>query len=487
MINIWNILKKDLLKFRWLLVLWAALIVCRYAALFFLDGGNYKQIFTSIDIFKITAVFFTPALFVLIVHADHAYDSIAFWRTRPLSMWQVLAAKAWLFLTMFLLILAAHFTTMAVLFDLPSSEILRKSLETAFNWFFLLPLCALVTAISRNLLVTFGILLVILLLFFIGGLISGNKMYHYPHLLLIVGVGIPLTGILCQYLTRRTKLVISGGVLAALVTVMVCYQSYSVVQPPPYDYGYMTIENVTVSGSADKIIKGEINIPDGKIIDPLCEVTFEAATGGKVHLYNKRQPDAPEAALLRVLPSGSVCDGKKASLSAKQKFEIKIETDELKNIQGQSGALHVTISGRPYQYEFLTALSPTGSHRITVRDTNIITLKTKPDVADDTDSVVNLMFFGRRDFLRNPLACVLREVDSGITYRLRQYGIDGYYLIVDDTLGTNFIRLCWPNNTPKKYFKPTDYQILIYKKGREQSRRVKSYFTISDFIYTGTD
>lgn len=104
---IWHIIKKDLVRFRLELAIWCVLLVARVTAGADWSSDPQDSGREAVAVFWVVAVFlFNVHLVVRVLAEDSPLKETAFWRTRPISGGQMLAAKA-IFLGSWTLLLPA--------------------------------------------------------------------------------------------------------------------------------------------------------------------------------------------------------------------------------------------------------------------------------------------------------------------------------------------------------------------------------------------
>ncbi|MDR1145734.1 MAG: hypothetical protein LBK71_06330 [Verrucomicrobiales bacterium] len=374
-----ELLKKDLLKFRWLLLLWLALIVTWHAALFVLNAENFKTVYASVSVLQVLAILFLPVLTLLVVQADAAAGGTAFWLTRPLPPWKILASKTLLLLSLMVPLAVAVFISTMALFQSSAADAWHKTLNTVQLWFWLMPLYALVAAVTRNFSVAFGTLLALIVAFFASATIfSENRIYFYLWWVPIAAV--PLTGVIVQYYTRRAWLTVSGCVLAAVITTVVHPPSpfpekQRGVEKEPEFAEQIAVKNISVNARDENVIvSGEFDMPEHREFEwKNFPLTFNAANGGAVTLLNARIS----------------MHGQREKI---MKFSFTLRPVELKRLGKKSGTLRIHVGGRFFHYEPLTVVPLDGKRWMVVEGTRITAARLSDDA--DVDTVARLLFFG---------------------------------------------------------------------------------------------
>lgn len=230
----WHIIRKDLVRLRWVLVLWVVLLIAGLGLPAIQASLNYEEYFP----FWIAAVVLTTGFLPLLafglvmglLHDDPVAEVDAFWVTRPISGGQLLVAK------MFTLLL---FTAIPILVTLPFwlsydyrwSQVGWAALQTARNHFFLIALALPVAVISAssskfvmNVIVGIAGCLLLVLLLSIGdadnpaikvppGLFH-SKAWLFAGLWLTVGLVVTLN----QFFRRRTRQSVTLLVAAVLLS-----------------------------------------------------------------------------------------------------------------------------------------------------------------------------------------------------------------------------------------------------------------------------
>jgi len=216
----WHIIRKDLLRLRWILLLWAIMLATGLGLAAIqgrLDADTYFPFHLAA---KATLAGFTPliafGLVMGLLHDDPVADVDAFWITRPVSGGELLAAKtlAWVLLGLLPVAVTLPFW---MSYDCSWGQIIRGTGQTLGLHFLLgalaLPFAVISANGSRfvmNVLVGAGGLLLLSLLSRVGS--PGNDQPANPELVhsrtwLVAGLWLvaAITVTLIQFLRRRTR------------------------------------------------------------------------------------------------------------------------------------------------------------------------------------------------------------------------------------------------------------------------------------------
>lgn len=245
----WHIVRKDLVRLRWVLVLWVVLLIAGLGLPVIQANLNYDNYFPFWIAAVVLVAGFLPLLaFGLVMgllHDDPVAEIDAFWITRPVSGGQLLAAK------LFALLL---FAVLPVLVTLPFwrshdyswPQVGWATLQTLRNHFFLIALALPVAVISANgskfvmhLILGISGFLVLTLLLGIGdaqnardavpGLLH-SKAWVFASLWLAAGLIVTLN----QFLRRRTRRSLQVLVAALVLGLLVMrWWPWAFVAPMP--------------------------------------------------------------------------------------------------------------------------------------------------------------------------------------------------------------------------------------------------------------
>lgn len=231
----WHIIRKDLIRLRWILVLWVVLLIAGLGLPVSQANLSYEEYFPFWIAAVVLLMGFLPLLaFGLVMgllHDDPVAEVDAFWITRPISGGQLLAAK--LFgLLLFAVIPVLVTVPFWLSYDYRWSQIGWAALLTLRNHLFLIALALPVAAISAsgskfviNVIVgVAGCLLLVLLLSFgdadnpaikVPPGLFHSKAWLFAGLWLTVGLVVTLN----QFFRRRTRqsmTVLVGAILLSL-------------------------------------------------------------------------------------------------------------------------------------------------------------------------------------------------------------------------------------------------------------------------------
>ncbi len=234
---IWNIIRKDLVRDRWALLLWALLFIGQmgFGLTLFHELGNDRDRIKHLELVNAGFVFAQFALgYVLVarlVQADRTVGTDVFWATRPIGRGRLLLAKAGAALLVFGALPVLLLAPWWLWCNFNGLSLCWAAVE-AFGWQLLMIAPAfLVASLTDNFgrVMLWSVLLFMSLLMGIGGLMSTFKLNFaentgvaYTRIWLACVLFVLVSGgvVLHQYLTRRLNRSISLTVAAGGLVVL---------------------------------------------------------------------------------------------------------------------------------------------------------------------------------------------------------------------------------------------------------------------------